>query len=364
MATANRAERGYQSKRYRVGSDESEAEIQYQRCDNIVVERIACSGCKLEYCLECANVSKTLFSLIIEGELEDFKWSCRSCKATFPSLENISYVLGDIQKTTDKRITSLEERVTHFERNTSETIKDSIENMKSEVIDSVKENLNKLVDERTREIEDRKRRDNNLVLFNLSEHRSQIGEENKRRDEANFKDLSASLGLDNPQIQLCFRLGKYYPTKNRPLKVVFENRAHRKYLLDNARYISDKASENLKNVTISKDLTLEQRTERRNRRRQRIGQQQGPGQQRGDGIAQMPDRVSPPRMRFAEPVAMNIDQRPPSPIHGNYPHINDHEFMENLQPEYDQSTIIGEDTVIGGLSQGNEPPLTDANTHS
>ena len=236
--------------------------------------------------------------------------------------------------------------------------------VKSEVIDSVKENLNKLVDERTREIEDRKRRDNNLVLFNLSEHRSQIGEENKRRDEANFKDLSASLGLDNPQIQLCFRLGKYYPTKNRPLKVVFENRAHRKYLLDNARYISDKASENLKNVIISKDLTLEQRTERPNRRRQRIGQQQGPGQQRGDGIAQMSDRVSPPRMRFAEPVAMNIDQRPPSPIHGNYPHINDHEFMENLQPEYDQSTIIGEDTVIGGLSQGNEPPLTDANTHS
>ena len=80
----------------------------------------------------------------------------------------------------------------------------------------------------------------------------------------------------------------------------------------------------------------------------------------------MPDRVSPPRMRFAEPVAMNIDQRPPSPIQGNYPHINQHEFMENPQPEYDQSTMIGEDTVIGGLSQGNEPPppLTDANTHS
>ena len=43
------------------------------------------------------------------------------------------------------------------------SIKDSVENMKSEVIDNVKDNLNTLVDARTREIEDRKRRDNNLA---------------------------------------------------------------------------------------------------------------------------------------------------------------------------------------------------------
>ena len=78
-----------------------------------------------------------------------------------------------------------------------------------------------------------------MVLFNVPEHRSRNGEENKRNDEANLKDISSSLGLDNPQIQLCFRLGKYNPTNDRPLKVVFYNRAHRKYLLDNARYISE-----------------------------------------------------------------------------------------------------------------------------
>ena len=128
------------------------------------MERIACSGCDFDYCLVCANMSNNLFALIREGELKDFKWACN---ATFPSLENISYVPGDIQRTTDKRITSLEERVTHFESNTSETIKHSIENMKGEVIDSVKEDLNRLVEARTRELEDRKRRDNNIVLLNV-----------------------------------------------------------------------------------------------------------------------------------------------------------------------------------------------------
>ena len=128
-------------------------EVQCQKCDKIITDKIACSGCT-----KCANVSKQLFSLIMEGELDDFKWQCRSCKATFPSLENISYVLGDIQKSTDKRISNLEERVSNFETNTSETIKDSIVNLKSEVIDSVKEDLNKIVEARTMEIDDRNRR--------------------------------------------------------------------------------------------------------------------------------------------------------------------------------------------------------------
>ena len=117
--------------------------------------------------------------------------------------------------------------------------------MKSEVIDNVKENLSKLVDARTRQIQDWKK--NNIIfLFNLPEHRSQSGEENKRRDEGKLNDLSTNIGLDNPQTQLCFRLGKYYPTQDIPLKVVLPNRAHRKYLLDNARYISEKAPEHLK----------------------------------------------------------------------------------------------------------------------
>ena len=61
--------------------------------------------------------------------MENFMWSCRSCRATFPSLENISCVLKDIQKPTDKTLESLDARVTNVERNTDGMIKDSIENM-------------------------------------------------------------------------------------------------------------------------------------------------------------------------------------------------------------------------------------------
>ena len=134
---------------------------------------------------------QTIYSL--SSGRESWKTSngpVKVCKATFLALENISYVLGDIQRTMDKRITSLEERVAHFETNTSETIKDFIEEMKGELINSVKEDLNRLVDARTRELEDRKRRDNNIVLFNVPKHRSRNGVENKINDEANIKDIS------------------------------------------------------------------------------------------------------------------------------------------------------------------------------
>ena len=195
--------------------------------------------------------------------------------------------------------------------------------MKGELINSVKEDLNRLVDARTRELEDRKRSDNNIVLFNVAEHRSQNGVENKRNDEASIKDINSKLGLDNPQIQLCFRLGKFNPTSNRSLKVVFDNRAHRKYLLDIARYISEKAPEHLQKVIISRTLTTEQRTERRNRRRQRAWQTHGAKE------TEMPGRAAPTGIQFAKPdtVEMNIDYHPPCSIHGKHLCLHENDIM-------------------------------------
>ena len=80
----------------------------------------------------------------------------------------------------------------------------------------------------------------------------------------------------------------------------------------------------------------------------------------------MPGRAAPTGARFAEPdtVAMNIDHRPPTPIHGNYLHVHENESMKNQQSGYDQSTFIGDNTIIDGLSQQNEPSLTNANANS
>ena len=82
-------------KRVRLGSDETD--IECQKRSKIVNENIACSGCKLRYCLKCAKINVALYNCIQAGDMDEFMWSCTSCRATFPSLENITSTLNDLK---------------------------------------------------------------------------------------------------------------------------------------------------------------------------------------------------------------------------------------------------------------------------
>ena len=68
-----------------------------------------CSGCELFFCIKCARISENLYQCIMNSEMEDFRWSCRSCQATFPSLENITGVLKKIEIKQDNRMDKLED---------------------------------------------------------------------------------------------------------------------------------------------------------------------------------------------------------------------------------------------------------------
>lgn len=225
-------------KRMRVASSDEEATC--QKCDTVVQESIISSGCKLNYCLKCAQVSQSLFDIIHSGELENFMWSCRSCRATFPSLENITSVVQDIQKKSDVRMSILEERMSSIENQSQYRISECLSNVKQEILEKLKGDINDMVDVRTKEMEERKRRENNLVLFNLLEHRENSGLDNKRKDEDDVRSLCASLGLENVNLLTTFRLGKKIPSRTRPLKIVLEIKSHKKYLMDNAKFVSSK----------------------------------------------------------------------------------------------------------------------------
>ena len=85
------------------------------------------------------------------------------------------------------------------------------------------------------------------------------------QDMEYIQRLSSCLGLESPQIITCFRLGKKSLTSNRSLKLVMKSQ--KKFLLDNAKSVPEKAPGNLRQVIIVKDMTIKQREERRERRR-------------------------------------------------------------------------------------------------
>ena len=152
-----------------------------------------------------------------------------------------------------------ESRLGTIEERTTDEIKNSVSSMKSEILESLQTNLEGLVDSRTKEIEDRKRRGTNLVFFNVPEHRNPRGEENKLQDIDDIQRLSSSLGLENLQITHGFRLGKKSSTTNRPLKLVLEMKSQKKFLLNNAKLVPEKAPMSLRQVIIVRDMTIKQR---------------------------------------------------------------------------------------------------------
>ena len=113
--TATLLETNERALKKRARQNSSDPEICCQKRDAVIKEKIMCNGCKLDYCLKCAGITHTLFEYLTQGEMEDFLWSCKSCKATFPSLDNITKSLKESLDKNDTRMTKFEDRVGKLE---------------------------------------------------------------------------------------------------------------------------------------------------------------------------------------------------------------------------------------------------------
>ena len=227
--------------------------------------------------------------------------------------------------------------------------------MKEDIIKSLKDDIDKLVDSRTKELDDRKRRDCNGLLFNLPEPRRQGPEENKKSDEDDVKALSMCLGLENLHILILFRLGRLTVGNCRPLKVVLQSKAHKKYLLDNAKYIQEKAPQNMKKINIVRDFTPGQRQERRDRFASRRNSDQNNQPNRGrvtnqnqisqnqHAVVEVNDNLSP--VFIVSPVCHVMSSTHLSQIN----HYTDSQPVRGLSAVYNETTVI-ERTLIGGMS--------------
>ena len=183
----------------------------------------------------------------------------------------------------------------------------------------------------------------------------------KRADEENLMKISDSLGLENIDIVNLFRLGKPLPDKCRPLKVILSNKAHRKFLLDNGRFIPTKAMAEFRRVVITKDWTPQQREDKRKQvqqKRESIKAQQEP--QRPSTSDKSPSILRPStnanRQGIVTPsrvISMEVESLP-SPVDNstmiNFSHGNvTATGTSPIHGGYNDTTIINDKTVIGGV---------------
>ena len=344
-----------ESKRQRPGScDDDCSTFLCQKCDQTIREKITCTCCKLHYCIQCAKISAFLYQCIRNNELDDFHWTCGGCKTMFPTLENISETLGDIKVKHERRMSELESRMDSYETKNTEEIISSVASMKEDVLVDIKSDVNKLVDQRNKELEDRKRREMNLVIFNLNENTHESDHVNKQRDEEDFRTICSSLGLKPVELATTYRLGKA-SSKPRPLKVILTDRNQRKYLLANAKFIPEKTPLRFNKIIITKDLTPEQRSEKR----EAIKKWKAKGKPRKNTDNEQLSNANAGGSQTAH-EAMDAQLGHVSPIPSQGHHLSQHHVFNESRPlestqlpmhHYEASTIVGDRTVIGGVSQ-------------
>ena len=217
-----------------------------------------------------------------------------------------------------------------IENNTKEEIKETVTSMKEEILESVKEGLDKMVDARNRELEDRRRRDLNLTMFNLPEPNEENSAANKQADEQAFKIICRRLGLEEVNVMSSFRLGRKSENKIRPIKLILSDKSHRKFIIDNEKHIPRKVPAVWQRVVITKDLTPLQRKERKERLELRKQQRQ--------------PQPSGTNDQSNSPIAMEVQDREPSPIRNvlqhDLSHVNATPGSQQNATAYNEQTLL------------------------
>ena len=131
----------------------------------------------------------------------------------FTSLENIAEAIQDIQNNHDCRMQHLEDRMDKKELLNREEIRKSLNEMKSGVLQDLRADIDSIMDKRNREPEDRKRRELNITVFNLTELNNPSCLENKRQDEEDVLRICANTEVEEVQIETTCRLRRKDDTK-------------------------------------------------------------------------------------------------------------------------------------------------------
>lgn len=349
------------------------------RCCNdfsIRCEYLHCGGCMLKFCLRCTELSRAVYECICNGDLLDYQWKCKACKTMTPTLQHINEVLNDIQSKQEKRLTNIEVRLDKIEIGNKTEIEYQCKEVKDTIVDEIHKDVEKMVDERSKEWNDRRRREVNIMVFNLQEGTHATGEENKEEDIKSIKEITTCLGIENLEIVTLYRIGNKQEGKVRGLKVILADRTQRKKTLDMARHIPQKVKDQNKKVVITKDMTPKEREEskakRQNKRRNDQPKSTIGVQSLGDNLMDINLSMNLSPIHTIQNVFDNIqsaiDAVPESPTISENNQLIGNPYLSDARNSPNDVTVIGgvdmlharnstnDVTVIGGVDMAQQIP--------
>lgn len=367
LASSTPINKAKSGKRARVGSNAC------PKCDIELGEEdphISCSVCELNFCTKCANISSGLLLALKEDKSHNFKWTCNGCKQNFPCMTGLSAQLRNIEEKTQNKLQTIEKRMEDMRSEVGTKVKEEVETMKAGLIQEVQTNIRTSLQDDVRkelyEIEEQRQRALNLIIFNLPESSSKNSVERKSYDAKKIEELCTFIGANDLDIKVTFRLGNPKDGVNRPLKIVFNNKKHRKTVLDKASNIRKlPTTSEFSRCIVAKDLTMRQREENKKRREERKNKAIKPKNQTIDErlyneetICERNDRIETvatiENINIQEKITLDTNASQQSqpllcPIRQlDTTHSNDI-LSATLPLSVMEVSEIGDETVIGGI---------------
>ena len=240
--------------------------------------QLECEKCKGIFHLCCSEVTEAAYTAITHDSLlESFIWCCGVCRPKARKAINMIDIL-------EKRLDDMEKNLKNFKTEMNERLQ-KIEN----TVDKKESDVSSLVDGKIKTIEqkfpslrrvsilekkakdieeekDKKRRANNLILYNVPENTSAIIDERVKHDLVTIKKMfdDKNLQIKSKDIINVFRLGKDQSKGHpRPVLVKFSKEEIKKNVLSHCKDLKLKINNESIPIYYSSDKTIKEREERR-----------------------------------------------------------------------------------------------------
>ena len=250
-------------------------------CDSSIERKtpaVKCDMCSNWVCLPCSKLPLSMYNEMTKCDEDDaFEWKCKSCKSLKGDLKSIHKTLLDLKHDNDTRLNKVESTLADFSENMKSKVSEEVEKVKASISKSVAEDIattvKEIVQTQLKEIEERKNRSTNLIIFNIPLSTAKDPKERNDSDVSILNDLFKALCPDKGDLQIrtCFRLINRKKRKQNateaetattpPLKAILNSKEQRRHMLLNSKNISDLSDSALKELIVVRDLTHEQRKE-------------------------------------------------------------------------------------------------------
>ena len=235
-------------------------------CDTSFTDQNAklleCQRCSEHFCIKCLNKSESEYNA---ASSSDLMWFCVECRLKVQ--KNIKIDI-DIEKKCNEIMLKYESRIEKIEKDLeTKCDKSQVRNIVNEEMDRVNKttaqatNSTQHVDTDTiiGEIEERKSREKNIVIYGIEEMDSTSTEERIEHDTTTVERIfdCCEVEHDRNDITKVKRIGKHDKNKkSRPMIVSLRSLELKKKLMKNLRKLKENG---LENVRISNDLTKAER---------------------------------------------------------------------------------------------------------